>query len=72
MAATNETRSRWDLALMVATLALLGGLGIQSLVGTLYVWWAQRARPDFMQAGYGAYLEVMNAVALPQWWRSSR
>ncbi len=66
MAATNETRSRWDLALMVATLALLGGLGIQSLVGTLYVWWAQRARPDFMQAGYGAYLEVMNAVALPQ------
>jgi len=62
----SETRSRWDFALMVATLALLGGLGLQSLLGTLYVWWAQRARPDFMQVGYGAYVDAMNAVALPQ------
>lgn len=66
MTSTNETRSRWDFALMVATLALLGGLGVQSLVGTVYVWWAQRAQPGFMQAGYGAYVETMNAVALPQ------
>lgn len=63
--ATNETRSRWDFALMVATLVLLGGLGIQSLVGTLYVWWAQRTQPGFMQAGYGAYADAMNAIALP-------
>ncbi|HEY3451842.1 MAG TPA: hypothetical protein VGK67_36125 [Myxococcales bacterium] len=66
MVATSETRSRWDFALMVATLALLGGLGTQSLVGTLYVWWAQRAQPGFMQAGYGAYTDTMNAIALPQ------
>ena len=66
MTATTETRSRWDFALMIATLALLGGLGIQSLAGTLYVWWAQRAQPAFMQVGYPGYLETMNAVALPQ------
>ncbi|MGC4122659.1 MAG: hypothetical protein QM765_50430 [Myxococcales bacterium] len=61
-----ETRSRWDFALMVATLVLLGGLGLQSLVGTLYVWWAQRAQPGFMQSGFDAYADTMNAIALPQ------
>lgn len=64
--ATLETKSRWDLALMIATLVLLGGLGIQSIVGTAYVWWAQRTQPAFMQTGYGGYIDAMNAIALPQ------
>jgi hypothetical protein len=61
-----RTRWTWDFALMVATLALLGGLGAQSLVGTGYVFFAQRADADWMRTGYGGYVEAMNAIALPQ------
>ncbi len=56
----------WDFALMVTTLLLLGGLGIQSLLGTVYVAWAQRAIDGWMESGYPGYLETMNAIALPQ------
>lgn len=56
----------WDYGLTVATVALLGGLGVQSFLGTLYVWWAQRQIPGWEQFGYDGYVETMNAVAAPQ------
>lgn len=45
---------------------LLGALGVQSFIGTLYVWWAQRTVPGWEQAGYGTYTDAMNSVAAPQ------
>jgi hypothetical protein len=35
----------WDFALTVITVALLGTLGVQSFIGTLYVWWATTRCP---------------------------
>jgi hypothetical protein len=61
-----KSRWTWDFSLLAATLALLFGLGLQSLAGTIYVAWAQRAIEGWMRRGYPAYLELMNAVALPQ------
>lgn len=61
-----RSRWTWDFSLLAATLALLSGLGLQSLAGTLYVAWAQRAVEGWMRRGYPAYLELMNAIALPQ------
>jgi hypothetical protein len=59
-------RTRWDFALMVATTALLGALGVQSLLGTLYAWWAQRSAEDWTgTTAYGGYIGVMNAIAGP-------
>ena len=56
----------WDFALMVATVGLLGALGAQSLFGTLYAWWEYRADPAWESSGgYGAFIDVMNAVAAP-------
>lgn len=58
-------RSSWDFGLMVATVAILGALGVQSLVGTLYSWWATRTIADWQQVGYPGFVTTMNAIAGP-------
>lgn len=66
MSNDRDTRhSSWDFGLIVATVGLLGALGVQSLVGTLYAWWAYRTVPGWETAGYQQFVEVMNAVAAP-------
>lgn len=60
-------KRNWDFYLTVATVVLLGGIGVQSFVGTLYVWWAQRTIVGWEEfGGYARYVEVMNAIAAPQ------
>jgi hypothetical protein len=63
----DDIRQRtWDFALTIATVLLLGGLGIQSFAGTLYTWWAIRSVPGWQQGGgYVAYVDTMNAIAAP-------
>ena len=57
----------WDFGLTVLTVALLASLGIQSFVGTLWVWVSERTYPAWSQGtGYAAYVEVMNLIAAPQ------
>lgn len=56
----------WDYLLTVATVALLGSLGVQSFIGTAYVWWATYSVPGFTAVGYRDYNQVMNAIAAPQ------
>ena len=67
--APTDTRTRrrqpWDFALMVTTVVLLAGLGLQSFVGTLYSWWAYRTQPAWEMTGYGSFVATMNAVAAP-------
>ena len=46
----------WDFGLTVVTVALLASLGVQSFVGTLYVWWAERTVPGWEQAGYAGFV----------------
>jgi hypothetical protein len=55
----------WDFILMVLTLVFLAALGLQSIVGTGYAWWAERSIPDWQQVGYPGYAALMNAVAVP-------
>jgi hypothetical protein len=63
----DDIRQRnWDFGLTVLTVVLLGSLGVQSFLGTLYVWWAQQTFPGWEQVGYDAFVAVMNAVAAPQ------
>lgn len=59
-------RAAWDFVLMMLTVGLLAALGTQSFIGTIYVWWAQRTDPGFMEARYAGFVELMNAVAAPQ------
>lgn len=56
----------WDFTLTVITVALLGSLGVQSFIGTLYVWWAAEAVPGFEIIGYDRFVWWMNAIAAPQ------
>lgn len=56
----------WDFALTVITVVLLGGLGFQSFLGTLYTWYAQRTIPDWEATGYAGFVDTMNAIAAPQ------
>ena len=56
----------WDFWLTIGTVVLLGGLGIQSFLGTAYSWWAQRTIASWEQAGYANYVAWMNAIAAPQ------
>lgn len=58
-------RGSWDFGLILATVTLLAGLGVQSLAGTLYAWWAYRNVPGWEVTGHGAFVEVMNAIAAP-------
>ena len=57
---------RWDFALTVVTVVLLASVGVQSFLGTLYVWWAQQNVPSWDAAGYSSYVAWMNAIASPQ------
>jgi len=64
---TTETRHReWDFTLTVITVALLGTLGVQSFLGTLYVWWAASAIPGFEGPAYDVFVRWMNTIAAPQ------
>ncbi len=56
----------WDFWLTVATVFLLGSLGVQSFLGTAYAWWAQRTIAGWEQAGYNTFVTTMNAIAAPQ------
>ncbi len=57
--------SGWDFLLMMLTVLLLGALGTQSLIGTLYAWWGYRTQPDFEMTAYPAFITVMNGIAGP-------
>lgn len=59
-------RRWWDFSLTVATVVLLASLGVQSFLGTVYVWWAQITIDNWMATGYAQYVERMNALAAPQ------
>jgi hypothetical protein len=56
----------WDYGLTVLTVILLATLGVQSFVGTMYVWWAEKTIPNWEALGYNAYVAVMNTIAAPQ------
>lgn len=56
----------WDFGLTIITVLLLGSLGVQSFIGTAYVWWAQYSIPGFDQFGYPGFVSTMNAIAAPQ------
>lgn len=56
----------WDFSLTVITVVLLASLGVQSFVGTAYVWWAQTTIPGWDQTGYPGFVSTMNAIAAPQ------
>lgn len=58
-------RLTWDFLLVLLTVAILGALGAQSLLGTAYSWWAYRTQPAWEQTGYAGFVSVMNAVAAP-------
>lgn len=61
----DKPRSAWDFALMMLTVVALGGLGVQSFLGTAYAWWGERTQPGWDAIGYPAFVEAMNAVAAP-------
>jgi len=57
---------QWDFGLTILAVTLLASLGVQSFIGTLYVWWAETAIPAWQQTGNQAYVNTMNAIAAPQ------
>jgi hypothetical protein len=62
----DDRRSTWDFSLLVITVALLGGLGVQSLVGTIYSWWATRTISGWATSpAFASYIEAMNLIAVP-------
>ncbi len=63
---TTPQRIGWDFGLMLATVALLASLGVQSFLGTLYSWWAYRSIPGWEQVGQPGFIALMNAIAAPQ------
>lgn len=67
MAGIEDIRQRvWDFWLTVVTVIVLALLGVQSFIGTGYVWWAERSIPSWEQsAGYTSYVALMNAIAAP-------
>ena len=67
MPAIGDIRQRtWDFALTIVTVVVLGLLGVQSFVGTGYVWWAERSIPQWETGpGYAAYVALMNEIAAP-------
>ena len=45
---------------------ILGALGVQSFVGTIYTWWAARMVPGWQQGpGYTDFVTLMNQIAAP-------
>jgi len=67
MRGIDDIRQRaWDFALTIITVVVLGLLGVQSFVGTGYVWWAERSIPEWETGpGYAAYVSLMNTIAAP-------
>jgi hypothetical protein len=67
MQGIDDIRQRaWDFALTIVTIVVLGLLGVQSFVGTGYVWWAERSIPEWEAGpGYAAYVSLMNNIAAP-------
>jgi len=67
MQSIDDIRQRtWDFALTIITVVVLGLLGVQSFVGTGYVWWAERSIPEFETGpAYAAYVSLMNTIAAP-------
>lgn len=68
MPAIDDIEQRaWDFGLTVVTVALLGSLGLQSFVGTLWVWYSERAVSGWETGpGYASYVSLMNLLAAPQ------
>ena len=68
IAAIDDIRQRtWDFGLTIVTMLLLATLGVQSFIGTIWVWLSIRTIPGWEQsAGYANYVEAMNAIAAPQ------
>jgi hypothetical protein len=62
----NTHQKQWDYILMVLTVVLLGSLGVQSFLGTIYVWWASANGPQLRGHGYATFVWWMNAIAAPQ------
>ncbi len=58
-------RADWDFSLAAVTVGLLAALGAQSLAGTAFAWWAQRADPAWTETGYPGFVGLMNAIATP-------
>lgn len=58
-------RPTWDFVLVMITVGLLAALGAQSLLGTLYSWWAYRTQPNWESVGYPGFIATMNLVAAP-------
>jgi hypothetical protein len=57
----------WDFALTILTVVLLASLGIQSFVGTIWVWVAEKTVAGWeTSAAYSSYVTVMNTIAAPQ------
>lgn len=56
----------WDFVLMTLTVGLMGSLGVQSLAGTVYAWWAHNYAPLWERSGQAAFIDLMNAIAGPQ------
>jgi hypothetical protein len=56
----------WDFWLTIVTVVVLAALGVQSFVGTGYVWWAERSIPAWESGpGYAGYVTLMNQIAAP-------
>jgi len=64
----DDIRQRsWDFGLTIFTVVLLASLGVQSFLGTLWVWYSERAGSGWEQgAGYTGYVSMMNVIAAPQ------
>ena len=64
----DDIRQRtWDFGLTVLTVILLGSLGLQSFIGTLWVWYSETAVSGWEQGpGYAGYVSWMNLLAAPQ------
>jgi len=64
----DDVRQRsWDFGLTIITVVLLAALGVQSFLGTLWVWYSERAVSGWEQsAGYTDYVSMMNVIAAPQ------
>ena len=67
MPGIDDIRQRtWDFSLTAITVVVLGLLGVQSFVGTGYVWWAERSIPEWEAGpGYAGYVTMMNTIAAP-------
>jgi hypothetical protein len=56
----------WDFWLTIITVVVLAALGVQSFLGTGYVWWAERSIPGWDAGpGYASYVTLMNQIAAP-------